>query len=313
MRREKLYLAYDIGGTKVEIGIVNEQGKILRSEKKYLDLDKGKEFFIQELLALGNSYLSLEPGIEHIGVSSCGPLDPREGTLLDPTNLLSGGKGWGRVPLKAIFETEFQKPVTVDNDAACSALAELHFGAGRIHDCRNLLVLTLGTGLGVGIICNGALLRGGRFLHPEAGHMIIQHEGSGRHCSCGVEGDSESYLSGKHFEQAFQREYQLAVPLSAEAVANLARKGDENAKKNFDSYARFLAVTLHNLCIMFYPEIVVFDGGFSSAFDQFAKTSQSYLQPLLHRRSGLMPKLMSSTLGKQSCLLGASYLCVGSA
>ncbi|MBI2602390.1 MAG: ROK family protein [Deltaproteobacteria bacterium] len=309
METEKQYLAFDIGGTKLAIGVVNWSGTILHKEILYPDLEKGKDFYFEAMIEKAKEVLRKFPQIDKIGISSCGPLDSRQGLLLDPTNLLSQGKGWGSVPLKDMLEKALRKVVFLENDAACAVLAERHFGVGKTLSCDNLIMLTLGTGLGVGILCNGTLVRGGRHLHPEAGHLIIQYEGSKRQCACGVSGDAESYLSGKHFEAEFCHEYELASPLSALEITKLARMGDERAKDSFNRYAQALAVTLHNLCVLFYPEVIVFDGGFARSFDEFSELTRTYLRKLLYRRQGLDPKLMLSSLDNQSSLLGASYLC----
>lgn len=302
------FLVYDLGGTKVEVGVVDENGKLLTVEKELLDLNKGKDHTIDRLLALGQSLLRRYPSIERIGFSSCGPLNPFTGELLDPTNLISNGEGWGVVPLTKILSSELNVSVHLENDAACSALAEKWLGYGRDHPCENMMAITLGTGVGTGIICNGELFRGGNFSHPEAGHMIIQFEDCSRACACGVSGDVESYLSGKHFVDHYHKLH-LDSKASAEQIIESARGGDPELRALFQNYAKTLAASLHNYCVMFAPEVVVFGGSFAQAFDLFGHQTLEYLRNLLKRRPALVPNLVVSQLQNHSCLLGAAYLC----
>ncbi|HXW60491.1 MAG TPA: ROK family protein, partial [Myxococcota bacterium] len=148
-------LAFDLGGTKLEVGVVSQNGEILSAHRELLQLELGKDYVIETMVDWGKKYLEQYPEINAIGISSCGPLDPKKGLLLDATNLLTNGKGWGVVPLREIIATRLKKTTFFDNDAACSVLAERYLGAGRHDNCENLMVLTLGTGLGTGIICNG--------------------------------------------------------------------------------------------------------------------------------------------------------------
>ena len=165
-------LSYDLGGTKVAVGVITDQGVILESTRQPILLENGKDAVLNQLAQLGHHYLERYPEIHRIGIASAGPLDPLRGELLDPTNFssLEGGR-WGRVPLTEILQNRLERAAFLDNDAAAAVLAEHWLGAAR--GIQNVMVLTLGTGLGTGIICNGNLVRSGRFLHPEAGHLIL--------------------------------------------------------------------------------------------------------------------------------------------
>jgi len=297
-------LAYDLGGTKAEIGVVDKTGQILAIRKELLDLEQGCTRVIEQLIDWGRDLIREFPSISAVGVSSCGPLDPRTGELLDPTNLLTNGMGWGKVPLGAILEKAFEVPVRVDNDAACSVLAERWQGAAQNYE--NALVVALGTGLGVGIICNGALVRAGRNLHPEAGHIIIAAGDETHPCSCGVLGDAEAFLSGKNFVRHFNGN--RAAPLDGAQVTARARAQDPEALAAFASYSETLAITLHNYCVMFCPEVIIFAGSFAEAFDVFAPRTEARLQELLSRRQHLMPKLCVSPLANHAGLIGAAYI-----
>ncbi len=302
----KICLAFDLGGTKLEVGVVRTTGEILNVRRELLNLELGKAHVLEQMITWGREYLVQYPEITEIGISSCGPLDPVNGVLLDPTNLLTGGKGWGSVPLRAILEEALARQTYLDNDAACCVLAERYLGAGRVDACANLMVLTLGTGLGTGILCNDVLFRSGRFRHPEAGHMIIAYDNVIDPCACGVYGDGEAFLSGTHFAKRFNRQH--GTFYSARDITALARAGDLNAQAAFQFYARVMAVTLHNYCVIFCPERIVFGGSFAEAFDLFAPMLRAQLSTLLVRRQDIVPQLCASQLQNHACLLGAALL-----
>lgn len=297
----------DIGGTKIELAIVNSEGKILSLRRELLHLETGKDKVLESILQYAADMLLDFPKARSIGISSCGPLDPVKGLLLDATNLLTNGQGWGIVPLRDIVKEKFKLPTHLDNDAACCVLAERWLGVGKERHVQNLMVLTLGTGLGTGIICNGQLFRSGRFLHPEAGHTIVSFQDTEHHCGCGVYGDSEVFLSGMNFAKNFNAKCQNTF--SAKEIVELARSGDRSAKEAFEQYAKIMAVTLHNYCVIFGPECIVFGGSFAEAFDLFAPKALNQLETLLARRKSLVPELRKSKLENHSCLLGAASLC----
>jgi glucokinase len=305
--QRKICLALDLGGTKLELAVVNADGEILTVRKEILNLELGKEKVIAQMARWGLDLIRDYPAVESVGISSCGPLDPKNGLLLDATNLLTEGKGWGIVPLRDILQEKFGRPTYLDNDAACCVLAERWLGIGRRRDCENLMVLTLGTGLGTGIICNGQLFRSGRFRHPEAGHTIIAYNDESHPWSCGVNGDSEAFLSGMHFTKSYNEKHKLNW--TAKEITARARSGDPNAYAAFVSYARVMAATLHNYCVIFCPEWIVFSGSFAEAFDIFAPLVRKELATLLVRRQDIIPELCVSNLENHSCLLGAASLC----
>ena len=304
---KKKCLALDLGGTKLEVAVVDADARILVSRKELLNLELGKDAVIEQMAQWGLDMIRDFPDVSCVGISSCGPLDPVNGLLLDATNLLTNGKGWGIVPLRSILQEKFALPTYFDNDAACCALAEKWIGVGSKRKNDNFMVLTLGTGLGVGIVCNNQLFRSGRYRHPEAGHVIVDYKDEAQLCACGANGCSEGYLSGKHFTVNYNHKNQCS--LTAQEIVALARSGDANARAAFEEYARLMAATLHNYCVIFCPEWIVFGGSFSAAFDLFAPLVQKELQRLLVRRKDIMPDLQVSGLENHSCLLGAASLC----
>lgn len=303
-------LAYDLGGTKVAVGVVNEKGKILNSVRVPALVDQGKEAVIRQLGDLGLELLQEYPKIKQVGIASAGPLDPYKGVLLDPTNFVSYAGTWGKVPLVKILEKRLKKTVILENDAAAAILAEHWVGAAR--KFNNAMILTLGTGLGTGVICNGELVRAGRRLHTEAGHLILKHGDATAPCGCGNLGCAEAYLSGRSFSHRANANWlQRSRNFSAKEIAELARAKDLEALSAFEEYAKMMAVAIHNFVVIYAPEIVIFTGSFAEASDLFIESTRTHLENLLARRrigTDMLPKLMVSKLGNNAGLIGGAYV-----
>lgn len=301
-------LAYDLGGTKVAVGVVDARGRILKETRVPVVIEQGKAAVIRQLADLGKELLREFPGIKAAGVASAGPLDPEKGVLLDPTNF-TGPKGpWGKVPLAKLLSAKLKIPVYLENDAAAAMLAEHWIGAAKGYD--NAMILTLGTGLGTGIFLNGELLRAGRQLHPEAGHLILRHNDKTAPCGCGNLGCAEAFLSGRNFTRRARPRF--ANPsFTAKDIADLARKGDPRALAAFEEYAEIMAIAIHNYVVIYCPEIIVFTGSFADAADLFLPSTREHLKKYLARRRigvDLMPKLKVSELENKAGLIGGAYV-----
>lgn len=305
-------LSYDLGGTKVAVGVVNSRGRVLAEARAPILLEKGKEAVLDQLVRMGLEQIKKFPEIVGIGVASAGPLDPVKGELLDPTNFVSSKGSWGRVPLVKILKKRLKRPVYLDNDAAAAVLAERWVGSAR--KFKNAMILTLGTGLGTGIICNGRLVRAGRNLHPEAGHIIIQANDASARCGCGNLGCAEAYLSGKNFAKRTQKRFKSSnvnIKLSAKDIAELARKRDPIALAAFEEYSQIMAATIYTYVRLYCPEIIIFAGSFAAAADLFIPNTQLHLNHYLKReRKGvdLMPQLIVSPLHNNAGIIGGAYV-----
>ena len=303
-------LAYDLGGTKVVAGIVSPAGKILTEKRELARISEGREAVISQLTDLGRQLLGNYKATRAIGIASAGPLDPRRGTLMDPTNFSRGKSGeWDSVPLARVLARKLKLPATLENDAAAAILAEHWKGAAR--GCKNAMILTLGTGLGTGIIANGELVRSGRLLHPEAGHLILKAGDESAPCGCGNLGCAEAYLSGRNFTHRFRRKHSEPETVHAADIARRAREGERRARAAFDEYAEMLATAVHNYAVVYAPERVILTGSFAEAADLFlAPTLEHLTKMLARRRKGidLLPKLSVSTLQNRAGLLGGAYV-----
>ncbi len=302
-----IVLAYDLGGTKIAAGVVKHDGTLLKELRVPARMSEGKEAVLNQLVEMGRELIREFPEISAIGVASAGPLDPVTGELMDPHNFASEKHGrWGFVPLGKILSTALERPAAVENDAAAAILAEIWLGAARSK--KNAVILTLGTGLGVGVICNGTLVRGGRELHPEGGHILLHAGDRNAPCGCGNFGCAEAYLSGRNFERRASKALGSSVP-GAE-LAERARNGDSKAREFFSEYAVYLAESISVYVRLYYPEVVVLTGSFAKAADLFLPTTRERLAPLLawSQGSNLIPELALSTLENRAGILGGAWV-----
>ena len=297
-------LSYDVGGTKVEVGIVNNRGKVLDQVRVPAAIPDGKSALIDQMASLGLTLLKKHPSVKKVGIASAGPLDPKKGILLNPSNFITRGKKWGNFPIVRLLSQKLKKPVFLENDAAAAILAEHWVGAAKHED--NAMILTLGTGLGTGVLCNGELVRAGSHLHTEGGHMIIGMNDQTAPCGCGNLGCAEAYLSGRNFAKRVA--LRMGKPhLTAREIAQLARKGDPAALKAFEEYAQIMAVAIRSFGVLFNPSLFIFAGSFAGASDLFLPQTKRELNRLLEGCGQKPPRLVVSKLNNHSGLIGAAY------
>lgn len=251
-------LGIDVGGTKVEI-VTRSDGHTLDPKQTPTDLsDAGG--LLDGIEALARQVIDADGEPEAIGVGVPSQIDFATGTVVASVNIPLEG-----VPLRDELQKRFGVPVFVDNDANCAALAE----AQVVDDgpARNLVMLTLGTGVGGGVIIDGHIFRGATGLGAELGHMVIEADGlpcPGR--TCHNRGCIEAYCSGKALERAAGRD--------GREVLEAARNGDETALGHLLDVGRWLGVGISNFVNIFEPEHIVIGGGFGAhASDLFLDTA----------------------------------------
>lgn len=305
MASTDIYLSYDLGGTKLRGALITGSGRILDEALLSVRQEEGFKGLIS-LFVEARDKMSTKK-IKSVSVASAGPLDPEDGLLLDPTNFSTGDKHWGVLPLVRELKKALKKPVRLENDAAAAVLGEMWKGGhGK---AKNIVAMTLGTGVGVGVIANGQLVRSGRGLHPEAGHIPINSEAKDFPCGCGAYGCIEAYLAGTHFAKRLGRLKGRA--LTGKEAVELAKHGDVYVQEAFKEYGRHLAQAIRSLCILFGPEVVVISGGFSHAANLFLDETLATLPGLMERyRDGvdLLPKVKVSKLQDEAGILGAAFL-----
>src|SRR3954452_8923210 len=251
-------LGIDVGGTKVEIASVAD-GRALEPCQTPTPLSDSATL-IDGIEALAREVIERDGPPEAVGVGVPSQIDFATGTVVASVNIPLEG-----VPLRDELEQRFGVPVFVDNDANVAALAEAEWVEGG--PARDLVMLTLGTGVGGGVIIDGHVFRGASGLGAELGHMVIEFDGlkcPGR--TCPNHGCIEAYCSGSALERA-------AGKKGREVVA-AARAGDADAQKHLDDLGRWLGVGISNFVNIFEPEHIVIGGGLgSSASDLFLETA----------------------------------------
>jgi glucokinase len=274
----RFVLGIDIGGTNLVVGSVAEDGRALQAlDSEPTHAEAGASDVLDRLVALAARAVertrSEVPGAEilGVGVGAPGPLDTRSGVVLLTPNL-----GWVNMPLRQIIHDRLGLRTALDNDANCAVLGEWWVGAAR--GSRHAIGITIGTGIGGGLILDGRLYHGASDVAGEIGHTTIDTEG--RRCKCGNYGCLEAYASGPNIAvraiEALEAGAESRLPayvagdlrqLTAQTVYQAAKDGDELALEVVNDTAKFLGVGIGNLLNIFNPEVVVVCGGVTLAGD----------------------------------------------
>lgn len=295
--------AVDIGGTKIAVGIVDGDGKVLARLECSTNADRG---YAQ---ALGNIQKMLEvtaqtanTQISGIGIGSTGPVFPLTGEIGDVTFF----PDWkGENPAKDLAGI-FQVKVAIENDADASALGEAGWGAGK--NKKRLIYVTVGTGIGTGFIIDGQLYRGVDHSHPEMGHHVI--DASGPPCSCGFRGCWESLAAGPAMLAWMENEAPADYPhrndLSAKRICELATEGDELAKRTVQREAYYLGLGLANLVTLFTPDAIVLGGSVMNSASLFLEGIRKVIRESCRFVPFDKTELTLASLGKDANLIGAA-------
>ena len=330
-RRERLYrtetiqnrrnsvmirIGLDIGGTGIKLGLVNEQGQILRKSSIETRTDIS---FQEQVLAMVNATKALLDAqgvslddIHSIGAGVPGIADPRTGEVIFCTNL-----GWNHVPFRSTFQQYINKPVHIDNDATVAGLAESVAGISK--GTSSSVFLTLGTGVGAGIIINGRIWSGAHGVGSEVGHAILELDGEP--CSCGNHGCVERYCSATaiirmarellvyHPESAIMKACGENLDnVNAKMVFDAARELDPIGLKVFNRYVSNLGQAIASLCNILDPEMVVLGGGVSRAGEYLIDAVRREYPKYMLYKDMPMPSVELAVLGADAGIIGASML-----
>ncbi len=308
-----LCIGIDIGGTKIAAGVVDVEGAIIASARRPTPTDgaHGIVRVSSELVAeLRRSY-----EVEGVGVGAAGFIDASRSSVIFAPNLT-----WRNEPLKARLESLIGLPTVIENDANAAAWAEARFGAAR--GAKHCIVITVGTGIGGGIIVDGKLLRGAGGMAGEVGHINVKI--GGRRCGCGQFGCWERYGSGRSLVHE-ARELAMYAPQRAVRLLELAggtpegiegahitqaaKEGDQAAIECFDIVGEWLGIGMADLSSLFDPQTFVLAGGVSEAGELLRRPAA---QGLATRVSGLpyrsIPPVLLATLGNDAGIIGAADL-----
>lgn len=251
----RYYLALDVGGTKVAAGVVSAAGEVLSHLRtRTADLRAGGDP-LTALIALGREALAAagNPVPAAVGAALPGPVAHAELRMLSAPTLPE----FENVPLAAPLQAAFGCPAAGDNDANGCALAESRFGAGK--GAARVVYFTVSTGIGGGIVLDGRVYRGARGTSAEFGHQVIQPLG-GPLCDCGNTGCLEVLASGRGIARRAREAFQDPA-LTADAVAEAARRGDPTARRVWEETALYLGLGVSNVINIVDPDVVVLGGG----------------------------------------------------
>lgn len=302
-----LALGIDIGGTNLVAAVIDQQGTMLSKFTTPSRAAEGGEALMRRVIALARQTMQAYP-VRAVGVGSAGQINPETGACTFANENLPG---WTGMPIRARLEEALGLPVIVDNDANAAALGECRFGAGR--GARDLICLTIGTGIGGGIIVDGKLLHGARGSAGEVGHIIV--ETGGAHCPCGMQGCLEAYASAtaivRRTREALASSHPATAlhqvePLTSHAIFTAAANGDPLAEAIVERTAKYLAVGLAGMINLTDPDLVLLGGGVSLAGQPFLERIDRYLQSWAMTRG--RARLGLCALGDNAGVIGAGAL-----
>ena len=291
------YLGADIGGTELKLGLLDTQGNILRQENVSVAFDGYHTPILTSVTTAVTDFLRrLDTAPKGIGVSSTGAIDRESGTIIG-----SWLPGWEGSRVVDTLQAATGLPVTIENDGSCMCLGERWIGAGAGH--RDLLCLTIGTGIGASAILNGQLLSGTHGMGMEAGHMVT-HRG-GIPCTCGRQGCWERYASTSALVQQAQSAG-LAVDNGKE-ILSLVTAGDSTAMAVYDHWLDELAEGIRDLIFLFDPGCILIGGGIAAAGDAlFVPLREKLTRGLLQAHYGGF-ELKPAALGNTAGMIGAVW------
>lgn len=307
------YIGIDVGGTNLKAGLVREDGQILAVERTPLAFENPEQF-ARTLAQLGQSVLH-QAGIPASDVVSAGIGIP--GAVAGGDILYTCNIPLRDVPLSRLFRQHLDVPVLLENDANCAAVGEWLCGAGR--GTQQFIVVTLGTGVGGGLILNGKLYSGSGMV-GEVGHMVIQHGGAP--CNCGRRGCWEAYASATGLIR-MTREAMEAHPESllhtvaaqsgcveGRTAFDAAVQRDETALALCRDYVSYLAAGVTNLINILQPEAVAIGGGIAAAPDGLLLTPLREIveRECYPRHTGQIPRIVRAELGNDAGIIGAALL-----
>lgn len=290
----------DIGGTKIAVGLVDQEGKILVRTDTPIHVERGPGDARTRIVSLLRRQMQ-ETGrtIVGIGIGCTGPVDPISGEMGD-VNTLPGWQGWNPV---AELGAAMGVTVAMENDADAAALAEARWGSAK--EGRNQIFVTVGTGIGVGMLLDGQVYRGANGSHPEVGHHVIEPEGP--LCTCGVKGCWEALAAGPAMEQWFA-ENNEGLALSAKEIFARARHGDAAAQHAVHREARYLGIGLANLVSMLMPDAMVLGGSVMQAADLLMEEVRKVIEQNCRLVPYQLCTISLASMGADAGLAGAAQV-----
>jgi glucokinase len=304
-------IAIDVGGTGTKGAIVARDGEILLRVERPTDPSAGTKSILTAVEELLQRSDEVDADVGSVGIGAAGFIDARTGSVTFAPNLV-----YDDPHVAAAVHAQVGLPVIVDNDANAAAWGERAFGTARGSD--NVVMLTLGTGIGSGIIVDGRLVRGHTGAGAELGHTVVNPDGP--LCNCGLRGCLEQFASGQAIArmgmQAAQEDPDSSIiafsgsldGITAEHVAKAARQLDEPARAVMREAGRYLGIGMSNVANLFDPEIIVLTGGVLRAGEPFLGPARDTLVAMTDAQRRRPMRLDKSSLDRDTGILGAAAL-----
>lgn len=311
-----LYLGIDLGGTNIAAGLVSEEHQIICTQSVPTGLPKQAEEIVRDIYHLSEKLLR-EAGysfedIESLGIGIPGTVNYKSGIVEYANNL-----DFVNVPFAALLKQYFSIPVYCENDARAAAFGEYIAGAGK--NSHSMILMTLGTGVGGGIIFDGKIWHGMNSAAGEIGHMVIHH--NGKACTCGRHGCLEAYASAsafskmaldevpRHPDSALYAAVTAAKCCNGKMIIDAVRQGDLTACAIFDAYCGYLSDGITNLINIFQPEVFLIGGGLSASGDILLQPLKERIYPELYSRyASENTDIRIAALGNDAGIIGAARI-----
>ncbi|MBQ6381610.1 MAG: ROK family glucokinase [Clostridia bacterium] len=311
-------IGIDLGGTNIVVGVVDKDNNIVGKAERKTNIPRPAENIFEDMYAaaldaLDQAGLSMKD-VEYVGLGTPGAVEPETGVITYSANLF-----FHNVKAKEILEERFGKMAFVGNDANCAAYGEYIAGAGKF--ARDMIAVTLGTGVGGGIIIDEKLLVGFNGAAGEIGHMVIHMDGES--CNCGRSGCWESYasatalirmtkeLSEKGDDPILQRAIEKEGEINAKVAYAAARAGSKQCAELCENYAKYIATGVVNLINMLQPEVICIGGGVSHEGDALLEPVKRYIAEQSYTRDNseeMQTVIKLAELGNDAGIIGAALL-----
>ncbi len=300
--KEEKYFGIDVGATFTKIALLDKANRIVAKVSISSAGFSVKSVFVKKIreamrgILDGHSLVWNE--IKGVGIGLPGQVDSERGIIINLTNI----KGWGNFHLVHYLKGFFKMPVFIENDANCMALAEARMGAAK--GASYALCVTLGTGVGAGLIIHNEIYRSSYFFGGEMGHMPVDLDGAA--CACGGAGCLEQYVGNRAIALKAKKIFKHEIPL--ELLSEMAAKGDKKARRIWEDAGNLLGMAIAGIMNVLNPQVIVIGGGVAAAgkvlFGPIEKTVKKHAMKLLKKNV----RIKASELGNDAGVLGAALL-----
>ena len=301
---ESFVIGMDLGGTNLRVAAVGADGGVAELFREQTLAREGPEPVIERIvsaLARVSASVTASGGfVRGVVLGAPGVISSRDGTVVASPNL----PGWRDVPLRDRVAAAIGLPVLLENDANAAAFGEYWRGAGA--GCESMVLLTLGTGVGGGLVLGGELWRGADGMAGEIGHMTV--EPGGRTCRCGNAGCLETYASATGIADRYRELSGVEEAVSAEEIHRRAHEGDANARQSYREAGRSLGLAFASLVNLLNPERIIVGGGVLPAWDFFMPAAEHEMRRRAFAAPAARVRLAPAALGDLAGVTGAAGL-----